>query len=83
MRRVMLPKETGERVAHTISQVMTRTTVVRIAMAALELIPSTPTFARMAVAPAKSAERMDQKSQLLGWVPTNQDATGDRRRRLG
>ena len=61
--------ETGVRAAATISQVTSRTTVVLMAVARLELIPSTPTLARMAVAPAKSAESSDQKSQLFRAAP--------------
>ena len=43
--------------ASTIPQAITRITVVRIAVARLELMPVTPTFARIAVSAAKNAER--------------------------
>ena len=43
--------------ASTIPQAITRITVVRIAVARLELTPVTPTFARIAVSAAKNAER--------------------------
>ena len=48
-----------------ISQALASTTAVRMAVAKLELIPSTPTLARMAVAPAKSAESKDQQSRCF------------------
>ena len=55
--------------AATMNQVQSRTTVVRIAVARFELMPSTPTFARIAVAAAKRAERTDQSSQLVEKAP--------------
>ena len=45
--------------------VKTSTTVVRMAVARFEFTLFTPTFARAAVAPAKSAERRDQKNQFI------------------
>ena len=65
VRREIDVRDTGARTANTISQVKRRTTVVRMAVAKLALIPATPTLARMAVIPAKRAERMDQRSQLF------------------
>jgi hypothetical protein len=45
---------------------MTRTTVVRIAVARFEFTFSTPTLARTAVMPANAAERSAQKTQVIG-----------------
>lgn len=42
-----------------------RTTVVRIAVAVLELTSSTPTFARTAVAPANNAESNAHINQVM------------------
>ena len=50
-------------VATTMSHANKRTTEVRTAVATFELIPVTPTFARIAVAAAKSADNIDQASQ--------------------
>ena len=54
-------------VARTTPQAKTRTTVVRTAVATLEFTPATPTFARIAVIPAKSAESNDQMSQFIAF----------------
>jgi hypothetical protein len=54
------------RVANTMAHVMTRTTVVRIAVARFEFTFSTPTLARTAVMPANAAERSAQKTQVIG-----------------
>ena len=61
----------SELVARTSPQVKTSITVVRIAVARLESTSFTPTFARIAVAPAKSAESIAQTNQLL--VMSNDD----------
>src|ERR1700730_12024445 len=50
-------------------QVKTRITVVRIAVARLELISVTPTFARSAVAPANNAESNAQNSHCIRIQP--------------
>jgi hypothetical protein len=42
-----------------------RITVVRMAVARLESIPVTPTFARRAVAAAKTAESKAQKTHVI------------------
>jgi hypothetical protein len=48
----------------------TRITTVRMAVARLESIPCTPTFARTAVTPAKKAESSAKsaKSYLNSWI---------------
>src|SRR5476649_501322 len=51
--------------ASAIAQVNASTTVVRIAVARLELTPSTPILARTAVMPAKKAERRAQAIQVM------------------
>ena len=48
-----------------IAQVKTRITEVRMAVARLESIPDTPTFARSAVAAAKIAESKAQKTHVM------------------
>ena len=50
----------GCEVAYAITQLKTRITEVRIAVAKFESTPATPTLARTAVAPAKTAESSDQ-----------------------
>src|SRR5690349_5974470 len=55
----------GETVASASTQVKINTTVVRIAVARLEFKSPTPTLARTAVAPAKSADKRDQKNQFI------------------
>ena len=52
-------------VATTMSHANKRTTEVRTAVATFELIPVTPTFARIAVAAAKSADNIDQATQFI------------------
>src|SRR5437762_703938 len=58
-----------------ISQVIARMTVVRIAVARLELISATPIFASTAVRPAKTAERRAQENQFIAA-----SSPGDRRK---
>ena len=61
----MFPKDHCDLLNEAIAQVKRRITVVRIAVAKFESTPVTPIFARIAVAPAKSAESNDQVSQLF------------------
>ena len=61
----MLARESAETAVEARSQVKTKMTVVRIAVARFEFTPSTPTLARIAVAPAKTADSSDQTSQLF------------------
>ncbi len=49
----------------TTNQAKTSTTDVLTAVARWEFTPSTPTLARMAVAPAKNAESRDHVSQFM------------------
>jgi hypothetical protein len=49
----------------TIIHVSTTTTDVRIAVATFESIPATPTFARIAVIAANSADKIDHPSQFI------------------
>ncbi|MEY2496565.1 MAG: hypothetical protein QOD12_121 [Verrucomicrobiota bacterium] len=65
VRREMVTNDQSARVNEAISQVKTRITVVRIAVAKFESTPVTPIFAKMAVAPAKTAESNDHVSQLF------------------
>src|SRR5262249_30881216 len=46
-------------------QAKTRTTVVRTAVARFELMPSTPTLARIAVSPAQTADKIAHDTQLM------------------
>jgi len=62
-------RETGVLEIATMNHAHRGTTEVRIAVAQLELILSTPTLASIAVKPAKKAETSDQKSQLLVTAP--------------
>jgi len=50
------------------AQTKIRITTVRIAVARLELIFCTPIFARIAVRPAKKAERSAQVSQFIQYI---------------
>jgi hypothetical protein len=52
-------------VASAMPQVKKSTTVVRIAVARLGLTPDTPSFARIAVAPAKKADNKAQINQFF------------------
>src|SRR5580698_548401 len=52
-------------VARAMAHVITRMTVVRIAVARFEFTFSTPTLARTAVTPAKTAERSAQATQFI------------------
>jgi hypothetical protein len=61
----MFPKDHCDLLNEAIAQVKRRITVVRIAVAKFESTPVTPIFARIAVAPAKSADSNDQVSQLF------------------
>ncbi len=55
-------------VARTTPHTNTHTTDVRIAVARFEFTLATPTLTRMAVAPAKTAESKDQKSQFIRMI---------------
>ena len=50
---------------NTIAQEKIRMTIVRIAVATLELTPRIPIFARIAVTPAKKAEPKANRIQLM------------------
>ena len=65
VRDEMFPKHHCDLLNEAIVQVKRRITVVRIAVAKFESTLVTPIFARIAVAPAKSAESSDQVSQLF------------------
>ncbi len=58
--RCEISDASGCEVAYAITQLKTRITEVRIAVAKFESTPATPTLARTAVAPAKTAESSDQ-----------------------
>ena len=60
--REMELSETGVLETATISHELVSTTEVRMAVAKLELIPSTPTLSMMEVTPANRAETKDQRS---------------------
>ena len=53
-------------------QANTTITTVRMAVARLESTPRTPTFASMAVSPAKNADSSAQTSQFMLLTPTPQ-----------
>jgi hypothetical protein len=55
-------------VAKAIAQVNSKITVVRIAVATFELTPATPTFAKMAVNAAKTAESNAQVNQFIRGI---------------
>lgn len=55
-------------VAKAMLQVKTSTTVVRMAVARFELTPDTPTFAKIAVAPAKKADNKAQTNQFIDLI---------------
>ena len=58
----------SDRVAKAIAQASNTTTLVRTAVAKFESTPATPSFAKIAVAAANSADNSAQKSHVMLYV---------------